>query len=104
MENDRYNELVQRLDEMEYAIDLLQRKSQKTRRELGINSMATFAFLGLLGVLLLGIRLEFGGFSFSIPLELIVKCLEVPVVAAVFAAVAKPLLDSRTHTRRRDDS
>lgn len=103
MENEQYKALEQRVDELEYAIEQLQRRTKLTRKELGVNSMATLAFLGLLGVLILGIRLEFGGFTFSIPLELLIKALELPVAASIVAAITKLYLDSRSQTRRHED-
>ncbi len=69
-------------------LGLLERQHNQDRKELGINSRATLAFLGTLLVLILvGSRYTSGQYEFQVPLSELMQILALPVVGAIVAAL-----------------
>ena len=69
--------------EQKQQIDRLLQRLDKRQQWADIPLLMSIAFFGLLGICLVSIRVQFSGFSFSVPVEILLKALEGPAIASL---------------------
>lgn len=91
-EDDEIKLLRDRVDELEKIVSRIHKRQLKHRGSIEVNNLATIVFLGFLLIIIISLRIEFKGVLFAVPVELLLKALELPAIASIATAIATIIL------------
>lgn len=80
--------ILERLEDLEARYLDLKKQQRHNTKNIDIGLMGGLSFLIFLGLILIGLKIEYHGVAFQIPVETLVKALEYPAIAGAVTAIA----------------